>query len=174
MYQGLDRLDLGRHRDLEGRGHEPWIRRIGLALLAGFLMLALANVFGQRQATSAATSPAASLSVSSPSRLRGGLLFTSRFTVLAHRTIARPTLVLDRGWFEQMTFNAIAPNPMSQSTQNGKVTLTFARMEAGQTLLVWISWQVDPTNVGRRSEDVALQDGPRRLAGIQRTITVYP
>jgi hypothetical protein len=33
---------------------------------------------------------------------------------------------------------------------------------------------VNPTNVGRRSADVALYDGDTRLLAVHRTITVYP
>jgi hypothetical protein len=34
--------------------------------------------------------------------------------------------------------------------------------------------QVNPTNVGRRSQDVALYDGGRLLTRIDRTITIFP
>jgi hypothetical protein len=34
--------------------------------------------------------------------------------------------------------------------------------------------QVNPTNVGRRSQDVALYDGGTLLTTIERTITIFP
>jgi hypothetical protein len=37
-----------------------------------------------------------------------------------------------------------------------------------------MQFQVDPTNVGRRSQGVALYDGQRKLVELHRTITVYP
>jgi hypothetical protein len=33
---------------------------------------------------------------------------------------------------------------------------------------------VNPTNVGRRSQDVALYDGDTLLTSIDRTITIFP
>jgi molybdopterin biosynthesis enzyme MoaB len=33
--------------------------------------------------------------------------------------------------------------------------------------------QVNPTNVGRRSQDVVLYDGGTRLTAIDRTITIF-
>ena len=37
-----------------------------------------------------------------------------------------------------------------------------------------MQFQVNPTNVGRRSADVALYDGEELLAGVDRTVTVFP
>jgi hypothetical protein len=167
-------LDDRRARELEGRRYHPWIRRVGMCLMLAVLGLAMANVFGQRPVDSTARSAAASLSVSSPSRLRGGLLFTSRFTVFARREIAKPTLVLDPGWFQQMTLNAIAPNPNQESSRNGAVSYGFDRLEPGRQLVVWISWQVNPTNLTHRSENVELDDGSRPIVLVRRSLTVFP
>jgi hypothetical protein len=167
-------LDVRRSQVLEGRDHQPWVRRGGLTLMLALLGLALANVFGQRSVTTTARAAAATLSVSSPDRLRGGLLFTSRFTVLAHRAITKPTLVLDPGWFQQMTLNSIGPNPMNQSSRNGRVVFTFDKLAAGQRLVVWISWQVNPTNVTHRSENVELDNGTSPLATVRRSVAVFP
>jgi hypothetical protein len=167
-------LDMRRARQLEGRRYHPWLRRLGLVLMLAVLGLALGNVFGQRSLTSSAQGAAASLSISSPSRLRGGLLFTSRFTVVARRELTKPTLVLGPGWFEQMTFNAIAPNPNQQTSHNGAVSFSFERLQPGQRLVVWISWQVNPTNLADRPEDVVLADGTNPIVRIHRTLTVFP
>src|SRR5436309_14483225 len=131
MSGGEASLDVGRGLDPESRRYHPWLRRLGICLMLAVIGLALANVFGQRPSTTTAQAAAASLSVSSPSRLRGGLLFTSRFTVFARRELARPVLVLDPGWFQQMTLNAIAPNPSQESTRNGAVSFTFDRLSPG-------------------------------------------
>ena len=37
-----------------------------------------------------------------------------------------------------------------------------------------MQFQVNPTNVGRRSAAVALYDGNELLARVDRTVTVYP
>jgi hypothetical protein len=40
--------------------------------------------------------------------------------------------------------------------------------------VLYIQSQVNPTNVGRRSQDVSLYDGERLLATIHRRVTVFP
>src|SRR4051794_5563217 len=98
-------LTLEHHRDLVGRERRPLVRRILCGLLALFLVLGLATVFGQRPATSTASAPGAELKISSPERVRGGLAFESRFHITAVREIRDATLVLDPGWLEGMTLN---------------------------------------------------------------------
>jgi len=39
---------------------------------------------------------------------------------------------------------------------------------------VYLQCQVNPTNVGRRSQDVALLDGNRPIVSVDRTVTVFP
>jgi hypothetical protein len=169
-----DGIAVGRDRDMRGRANQIWIRRGLLALVAAIPILALFNVFGQRPDTSFADSPAASLKVYAPSRVRGGLLYTARFHITAHRQLGNLRLVLSSGWLEQMTLNAIGPQPVQQASENGKLDLILGHLRAGKTILLWISYQVNPTNVGRRPQDVALDDGNQRLVTIHRTFTVFP
>src|SRR5437588_6683122 len=65
---GIDRKE---HRDLEGRQHRVWQRRVALSLAAVFPILGLLNVFGQRARLASVDSAGASLSVDSPARVRG-------------------------------------------------------------------------------------------------------
>jgi len=39
---------------------------------------------------------------------------------------------------------------------------------------VYFQFQVEPTTVGRRSQDVVLRDGSRQLVEIRRAVTVFP
>ena len=52
--------------------------------------------------------------------------------------------------------------------------MTFPALKAGRSLVVWIYFQVNPTNLGNRSQDVELDDGTRQLASIHRSVTVWP
>jgi hypothetical protein len=163
-----------RHVALSGRGAHPVVRRVALAVLAVLAGLALLNVFGQHPSTSRASAGFATLEVQSPTVLRGGLIFQTRITVHARTPIAHPTIVLRRGWFESMSVNSIVPNPTGQTAVDGAVRLSFPKLAAGQTSTVWLYFQVNPTNVGRRSEDVTLEgDRGQRLA-IDRSVTVMP
>jgi hypothetical protein len=169
-----DYLVLKRHRDLEGRERNPWTRRALLSLLAVVLGLAAVNVFGQRPTTAHADGAAGSLEVHAPTRLRGGVFWMARFHVRARREIRRATLVLDPGWLEQMHLNTLEPAPIGEASRDGRIALDFGRVASGQSLLVFMQFQVNPTNVGRHSHDVELHDGETLLARIDRTVTVFP
>ena len=47
-------------------------------------------------------------------------------------------------------------------------------LEAGDLLRIWLQFEVDPTNVGKRSYSFELDDEDRLLARIPRTIRVLP
>ena len=169
-----DLIVLKRDRDLGGRAYEAWIRRGLFALLCAVPVLALLNVFGQRPGTESATAAAAKLELTAPSRVRGGLIFQARFTIEARQDLKKAMLVLDPGWLEGMTSNTIVPSPIGEASANGKLNLTLGHIPAGQSYVLFMQFQVNPTNVGRRSQDVTLYDGTQRLLAIDRTITVFP
>jgi len=169
-----DRILVGRDRDLEGRDRELYVRR-GLFLLAPLVaVLALLNVFGQRPQDGQASGPGASLSVHAPARVRSGLLYQARFTVEARRTLRNAVLLLAPGWFESMTVNSIEPSPDSERSVDGDTALGLGRIEAGRSRVLYMQFQINPTNVGRRSQRVRLLDGERLLVTLPRTITVFP
>jgi hypothetical protein len=174
MADAPDQLDLGRHRDLQGRGSHVWVRRGILTLLGAIVLAALLGTFGQHPATSHAQGADARLEVQSPARLRGGLIFQARFTIAAVRRIAKPTLVLGSGWFESMSINSTEPNPVEEKVVGRDVRMTFEALPAGTSTTVWIYFQVNPTNVGSRSQDVRLEDGERTLAAVHRSVTIFP
>jgi hypothetical protein len=169
-----DTLTLKTHRDLEGRRHYVWYRRGLLGLLAVVLVLGLVNFFGQRPVTSTAQSGAARLQVYAPAHARSGLVYAARFRVDAHRTIKKPSLILWPGWAEQYTVNGLAPQPVDEGSSNGRLDFGFNEIPAGQHLTFWISLQVNPTNVGRRTQRVVLYDGNTPLLTVKRTITIFP
>ena len=174
MAEGLIGIKVGRHRDLRGREKAPWARRVVLAALAIIPLAALFDVFGQGATVRVADSSAATLTVNAPDHVRGGLMFTTTFTVRARQPLSDARILLERGWFEGMTFNGIAPQPSSESSHGDWTEFDFGHIDEGQTFSVWMSWQVNPTNVGRHAGDVALYDGDRRLALLSRTVTIAP
>src|ERR1700730_13119872 len=151
-----DLIVLKRHRDLVGREWHPWVRRGILGLVFAIAVVGLANVFGQVPLTSRAATPAAIVSVYSPSHVRGGLLYTSRFHVTAQTNLRKAQLVLSPGWFEGMQVNSMVPQPVSSGSHNGFVVLDLGHLAKGASYILWIQFQVNPTNVGRRSQDVEL------------------
>jgi hypothetical protein len=169
-----DRIVLKRHRDLEGRSRRIWWRHGIVALLAVFLVLGLLNVFGQAQTIVNTGTGAASLQLSAPSNLRGGLLYTVRFTISAKSDVKNAVLLLSSGWAEGKQINTIEPTPLGQASRNGDLLFTLGHIPAGQKYVLYMGFQVNPTHVGNESEDVTLYDGGRRLAHIERTVAVYP
>ena len=168
-------LTLERHRNLSGL-YTPGlvVRRVGYAVLAVVSVLGLLNVFGQRPSTATADASAATLQVYAPSHLRGGLLFMARFRITAKQELKNATLVLSPGWAENMQINTIEPSPTNETSEDGRLVLELGRIKAGATFVLFMQFQVNPTNVGRRSQDVELRDGDTHIATIDRTLTVYP
>jgi hypothetical protein len=167
-------LNAARHIALAGRHAHPAVRRVFLLLLGVLSVAALVNVFGQGPSTGHASASFASLDVESPTRLRGGLIFQTRIQVHARVRIAHPTLVLQHGWFEEMSVNGVIPDPSSQSSVDGTVRLVLPPLAGGHTSTTWIYFQVNPTNVGRRSEDVTLEGAPGQRLVVRRSVTVFP
>ena len=169
-----DQLTLARHRDLEGRAHRPFVRWALLSLVGLLVLLGLLNGFGQKPQTDTASAAGVELEVYSPQRLRSGLFFMSRFTIRAQRDVEAATLVLDPGWLEGITLNTLEPSPVGEANRDGKIALDLGHVPAGTKHVFFLHFQVNPTNVGRRAQDVELQDGTTPLLHIDRTLTVYP
>jgi hypothetical protein len=167
-------LVLRRHRDLEGRRSEVWARRLLLALIGLVPLLALFNVFGQRPETARASAAAAALTVRAPTKVRGGLTYAARFRIDARQELKDATLVLDPSWAEGYTVNGLAPQPATEASRDGRLVYSFGPLAAGHSLLFFLSLQVNPTNVGRRAQNVDLYDGETRLASVHRTVTIFP
>jgi len=167
-------IDIKRHADLAGRLHHPRWRRFALAVITAVPVIALFNVFGQRTLSSRADSPRASLLVKSPSHVRGGLIFTTEIVVTPHRKIRNAEIYFSNGWFKNMTFNAVSPQPSTDSAQGNWQIWDFGPLKAGQLFTVLISWQTNPTNVGSHPETIQLYDGKKHVMSIHRSLLVFP
>jgi hypothetical protein len=169
-----DRIDLKTHRDLESWVYNRPIRYAILAVVGAVLVLGIFNVFGQHPQTTTVDGAAASLEVYAPSHVRGGLLFEGRFTIEAHRDLSHAVLVLEPGWLESMQINTIEPGPIAETSRNGSLALTLGPVKRGEHYTQYMEFQVDPTNVGRRSADVTLYDGDEKLLTVDRKVTIFP
>jgi hypothetical protein len=170
-----DGIDLERHRDSVGLGRVPIFRLVVLLGIVVLLALALANVLGQRPVADVAEGADARLEVSAPTAVRGGLFFQGRFRIEARRLIEHATLVLDRGWQEQLSINTIEPAPVGEASRDGRLALDFGAVQPGRSVVAYIQFQVNPAQFfARRSQDVVLADGERELLRIDRTLTYFP
>jgi hypothetical protein len=174
MARAPDGLTLKHHRDLEGRERRPYVRWAVLTLLGLFLLAGLANAFGQRPETQVVSGDGVELEVYSPERLRSGLFFMARFTIRAEEEIEAATLVLDPGWLEGITLNTLEPSPVGEANRNGRIALDLGRVPPGTKHVFFLHFQVNPTEIGRRAQDVDLYDGETQLLHVDRTVTIFP
>jgi hypothetical protein len=169
-----DGITLKRDRDLEGRTWEIWVRRGAFALLPLVVLLALLNVFGQHPSTWTTAGPAASLKLYAPARVRSGVLYEARFHIVAKRDLKNATVRLSPGWLEGMTLNTVEPSPIGEASSNGNLTFELGHIPQGNSYLLFLQFQTNPTNVGHRPATVTLLDGDEELLHIDRTITIFP
>ena len=175
MADAPDGIVLKRHRDLEGMRRTLWPRRVIVAAVGVFSVLGLANVFGQRPVNASANAAEASLELNAPNHLRGGLLFSARFHITAHRDVKDAVILLDQGWAEGMAINTIEPGPVGEASRDGRLSLDLGHIPAGESYVLYMQFQANATNVAwRRPAGVTLYDGPKRLLHIDRKVTVYP
>ena len=167
-------IDVARHQQLAGRSREVRLRRTALVVVAVLPVLGLVNLFGQRAEVQTARTSAASLEVKSPTRLRGGLTFTTKIVITPHHDLKDGQLYLDRGWFSNMTFNGLSPQPANQGAQGTWQIWDFGPMLSGVPFTVWISWQANPTNVGHHAQVVELYDGNTELLSAKHSVFIFP
>jgi hypothetical protein len=168
-----DQLRLNVARDREGR-RDVVVRRGIFSAILVLLALGLLNLFGQHPATTTAEADAATLEVYAPKRVRGGLFYEARFRVDAARELKEATLVLDPGWAEGITINTVEPSPVGEASRDGKLVFALGRIPASQKHVLYLQLQVNPTNIGHRSQNVRLFDGDELLATVERNVTVFP
>jgi len=166
-------LTLDRHRDLAGT-RRPIFREVLLGFVCAILLLGLVNVFGQVNIVDVAEGSDARFEVSAPTKLRGGLFFQARYRIEAVREIAEATLVLDSGWLEDITLNTVEPAPIGEASRDGDIALELGRIPPGGSYNLYLHFQVNPTAIGVRSQDVALYDGERLIASFDRDAIVWP
>ncbi|HET7379850.1 MAG TPA: hypothetical protein VFJ24_07410 [Gaiellales bacterium] len=170
--EGLDRVD---SVEPPRRGQGVWLRRVFIAVLAMYVLLGLANVFGQVTTTSEASSSGADLRVTAPAALRGGLIYQVSIDITARQPIASARLVMSPGWFSGLTTNAMVPQPSQQYSIAGETVFTLGSLQPGDRRTVHIYFQVNPTTVAwERPQTVVLDDGTRRIAEVDRTVNIYP
>jgi hypothetical protein len=174
MSDAPEGIVLRRHRDLQGRRHQVWVRRGILTLIGLVPALGLVNVFGQRPSTDEATTSAATLTLTAPQQVRGGLLYQAHFTIRAHDELNKAALVLHPDWLQGMTLNTLEPSPAEETSVNGAIRLDYGEIPAGQRFDVFLQYQVNPTAVGRRKQWVDLVDGESTVASIERGLFIFP
>jgi hypothetical protein len=136
--------------------------------------LALAGTLGQPETRGVATAGSPALELQAPARLRGGLLYQARFRVEARQELEDARLVLSPGWLEGLTINTVEPAPLGEASDDGSLSLDLGHVPAGERYDLYVAFQVNPTTIGRRAQDVELFDGETLLLTVHRALTVFP
>lgn len=145
-----------------------------MLVFAAFVVVGLANVFGQKVDTATARASAADLELKAPSAVRPGLVYEVQFTVLAHQALADAALVLDSGWFDGFTINTMSPDQSDWVQRDGRNVLTYKPLAVGDRLVVRFQYQVNPTTFGRRDQGVVLTDGGSPIVSVDHAMTIFP
>ena len=160
MAQPPEYLTLAGNRDRAGQREAP-VRRVLVILVALVCLAGLLNVFGQHPETSEAAVPDASLKVYAASRVRGGLYYEARMTVTARRDVKNATLVLDR-LGRGITINTVEPS-RGRGKPRRQPRVRVGRIPAGTSHILFLHLQVNPTNIGHRSQTFGSMHGDSRF-----------
>jgi hypothetical protein len=169
-----DLLDRKTHVELSRRDVEAYVRRAILLVFVGISAAGLANVFGQHTRTLSVDSDAAKLTIEAPHAARGGLIYQARFRVDAHRDLAKPTLVLDPGWFDGLTINTVEPDAVTWGQIGGRNTVELPPISAGDHFVLRLQYQVNPTVIGHRVQNVLLEEAGAPIVTLRHAQTIFP
>jgi hypothetical protein len=73
-----------------------------------------------------------------------------------------------------MQLNTIEPSPVDETSEDGRLVFSLGKIPAGHLYRLFLQFQTNPTNVGRRPANVVLLDGSRPLIAVHRTVTIFP
>lgn len=141
------------------------LRRIGLAVLIGILVLGLANLLGVRVDTVSATGGGYELRVTYPAVSRPGL--TTPWTVQVRRAggfDGPVTIGVTGAYLAMFDRYSLYPEPSSMTSAENLVLMAFDP-PPGDELTVSLDGRLEATtHIGRRAETVVLSDGARVVA----------
>jgi hypothetical protein len=149
-------------------------RRVLMTLFALISLAGLLGAVGQRASSSTVHGDAATLRVSVPERVRGGIFWQAKVEIDARQKVDQPRLIFADGWLEGMQMNSVEPAAGSESSRDGRLVFSYDTLQPGDRLVLWMQFEVNPTNVGRRSLELDLDDGQNPIARFNRDITVLP
>ena len=110
--------------------------------------------------------------------MRGGLLYQTRFTIVAHQELQHATLVLNENWIDGLTVNTVEPSPVNEASPDGDLALELGHLAAGAKYVLFMDYQVNPTTVattvGSRTLELELDDGEQPVASLTRNLRIWP
>ena len=161
-----------RHRSGDSNRHVIWWR---IGLIALILLAALFGLLGGAPApTRQATNAAATLAITTPDRLRNGMLFETRVSAMAKRPIEDAVIAVPPGMWRDMTVNSMIPAPTEEEFAGGEFRFHFGALRAGERLAIKIDGQVNPPRYSNSSGRLRLLDGEAELVVLPFSLKVIP
>jgi hypothetical protein len=161
-----------RHASAGANRHASWWRLGPLALV---MAAALFGWLGGAPAPARrVTSAAATLAVTTPDRLRNGMMFETRISAVAKRAVGDAVIAVPAAMWRDVTVNGMIPEPVEEEFAGGEFRFHFGPLDAGETLGLKIDGQLNPprysTSIGR----LRLLDGEAELAALPLSLKVIP
>ena len=161
-----------RHKSGDSNPHVIWWR---VGLIALVLVVALFGLLGGAPApTTRTTGAAATLAVTTPDRLRNGMLFETRVSAAARRPIEDAVIAIPIAMWRDMTVNSMIPAPAEEEFIGGEFRFHFGPLGAGEALSLKIDGQVNPPRYSGSSGRLRLLDGEVELAVLPLSLKVIP
>ena len=148
-------------------------RRVGLAVVATFVLLGFANVFGVRIGTASAVRDDVTLGVTYAMVTRSGLETPWKVEVRSPGGFDGPvTITTTAEYFERFDFNQWYPEPSATNLRGDLLVLTFERPE-GEVLLARFDGRASPTfGLGSPTQTALDTDGLPALSVEYRTVVM--
>lgn len=161
-----------RHGSEFGTRHATWWRLGVLVVILGIALLGL--VGGGPASTVRASSPAASLAVTSPDRLRNGMFFETRIAAVARAPVGDVVIAIPAGMWRDTTINSLIPGPKEEQFVDGEFRFHFGALEAGAKLGLKIDGQLNAPRYGASRGRIRLLDGNRELTAVPVALKIIP
>ncbi|MGN6474516.1 MAG: hypothetical protein ACTHK4_12840 [Mycobacteriales bacterium] len=175
MADAVTSIESSRPAIVRGDRVGVWIRRAAMCLLTAVVVIALCNVVGQRASTAHASTSFAELDVRAPTAVRAGLLFQAKISVTARTALSNAELELGSGWIDGLTMNTAEPSASNETSgPAGSLVFDIGTLQAGQTYVEYLEYQVNPTSISRRDQVVTVLSNKTPAVSLHRTMTVVP
>lgn len=79
------------------------------------------------------------------------------------------------GWVDGLTINTDEPSASTETSgPGGSLVLSLGSLKAGETFVQYFEYQVNPTSVSSRVQQVTLRSRGVDLVSVRRTMTILP
>lgn len=112
--------------------------------------------------------------VTSPERLRNGMVFETLVEVEAKRPVQQLAVGISDGLWRDMTINTMIPAAETEDYRSGSHRFVFSELRPGDLFRFKVDGQINPPLLGQAKGDIAAWDGDRKLATINLQTKVLP